>query len=114
MNRHALNDKQWARIRSLIPNRGFGRPPKIGDRAFLEAVTWRTQTGTPWRDLHERFGPWKTVYNLFLEWQKRGVWRKIFKGLSMPYDHDNITFDGTVVRAHQDASGGKGGLKKTR
>ena len=30
----------------------------------MEAVIFRARTGLPWRDLPERFGPWKSVYKL--------------------------------------------------
>jgi transposase len=35
------------------------------DRLFIEAVLFRAKTGMPWRDLLERFGLWKSVYNRF-------------------------------------------------
>jgi transposase len=37
-------------------------PPELSDRLFLEAVLYRTQTGTPWRDLPAEFGDWNAVY----------------------------------------------------
>lgn len=69
---------------------------------------WRLKTGAPWRDIPERYGPWKTTYNRFARWAKRGVWEKVFKELRIDDDVGSL-IDGTVVRAHQDASGGKGG-----
>ena len=33
---------------------------------LVDAVLFRAKTGVPWRDLPERFGPWKTVYNRYL------------------------------------------------
>jgi len=69
---------------------------------------WRLKTGAPWRDIPERYGPWKTTYNRFARWAKRGVWEKVFKELRIDDDVGSL-IDGTVVRAHQDAAGGKGG-----
>jgi hypothetical protein len=69
---------------------------------------WRLKTGAPWRDIPERYGPWKTTYNRFARWAKRGVWEKVFKALRIDDDVGSL-IDGTVVRAHQDAAGGKGG-----
>jgi transposase len=63
----------------------------------------------PWRDLPERFGPWKSVYNRFSNWAKKGHWATIFKELQLEVDEAGSIVDGSVVRAHQDASGGKGG-----
>ena len=78
MRRHGLSDDQWVVIESLLP-RGPGRPSEIGDRNFINAVLWIAKTGAPWRDLPERFGPWKTIYNRFHRWANREVWRQIFR-----------------------------------
>jgi transposase len=75
---------------------------------FVNAVMWRLKTGAPWRDIPERYGPWKTIYNRFARWAKRGVWEAAFKALRIDDDVGSL-IDGTVVRAHQDAAGGKGG-----
>ena len=80
-----------------------------GDRLFVDAVLYRTKTGSPWRDLPERFGPWKSVYNRFSNWAKAGHWERIFMQLQSEPDEIGSIADGSVVRAHQDASGGKGG-----
>lgn len=86
----------------------------MGDRNFVNAVVWIAKTGAPWRDLPERFGPWKTVYNRFLRWAKKDAWQDIFRSLCINDDDVGAILDGSVVRAHQDAAGGRGGSKKTR
>jgi len=35
------------------------------NRLFVEAVLFRYRAGVPWRDLPERFGGWKVVYQRF-------------------------------------------------
>ena len=109
MHRHALTDEQWARLRELLPKKRQGPRSKLGDRQFIDAVLYRAKTGVPWRDLPERFGPWKTIYNRFANWADRGAWLRIFKELQLEVDDVGSIIDGTVVRAHQDASGGRGG-----
>jgi len=104
-----LTDEQWARLRTLLPKRRQGPKSKIGDREFISAVLFRAKTGLPWRDLPERFGPWKSIYNRFANWADRGIWESIFKELQLEHDEIGSIMDGTVVRAHQDASGGRGG-----
>ena len=79
----------------------------------MNAVVWIAKTGAPWRDLPERFGPWKTVYNRFRNWARRDVWKDIFRAAVISDDEVGGILDGSVVRAHQDSSGGKGGPKKT-
>ena len=112
MRRHELSDEQWTKIRRLIPIR-TGPKSKRGDRDFVNAVMWRLKTGAPWRDVPERYGPWKTVYNRFARWASRGVWERMFKALQLEVDEVGSLIDGSVVRAHQDAAGGKGGSDST-
>ena len=107
MHRHELSDAQWAEIVGLLPITP-GPRSKRGDRAFVNAVMWRLKTGAPWRDIPERYGSWKTIYNRFARWAKRGVWEQVFKALRIGDDVGSL-IDGSVVRAHQDAAGGKGG-----
>jgi transposase len=112
MHRHALSDPQWAMLRLALPTQR-GPEPKIGHRAFIDAVLFRAKTGIPWRDLPERFGPWKTVYNRFALWSHRGHWARIFQALQLDVDDGGVIIDASVVRAHQDAAGGKGGSSAT-
>ena len=114
MNRHALKDAQWARLKPFMPTERTGRPSKLGVRGFVDAVVWKIKTGVSWRDLHSQFGPWKSVYNRFRRWSLAGVWEDIFDSLAFTKSEINSIVDGSIVRAHQDASGGRGGPKKTK
>ena len=109
MQRHALTDAQWRRVQQVLPKQKAGPKATRGDRLFVEAVLYRAKTGLPWRDLPERFGPWKSVYNRFSNWARKGHWAVIFRELQLEIDEEGSIVDGSVVRAHQDASGGKGG-----
>ena len=112
MHRHALSDEQWKKLQSVLPRQSKGPESKLGERQFVDAVLYRARTGIPWRDLPERFGPWKSVYNRFNNWARRGEWERIFRHLQIEYDPTGSIVDGSVVRAHQDAAGGKGGSEQ--
>lgn len=117
MHRHELTDKEWAVIEPLLPARR-GRKSLKGERRFISAVYWLTRTGCPWRDLPRRYGKWKSVYNRFNNWSKRGIWERLFKAVQVdpdpPVARDEVSIlDGSVVRAHLDAAGGKGGSNTT-
>ena len=112
MRRHELSDSHWQKIEPLL-SKGAGRPSSKGDRNFINAVHWIAKTGAPWRDLPERFGPWSTIHNRFLRWSMKERWQEIFNALAITDDEVGGLMDGTVVRAHQDSSGGLGGQKKT-
>lgn len=70
MTRRVLTDDIWEKLQPLLP-KPKGRHGK-DDRLFLEAVCWIVRTGAPWRDLPPEFGPWKTVYNRYSRWAKKG------------------------------------------
>lgn len=111
MDRLVLSEEQWARISGLI----IGRPDQRGstgrnNRMFVEGVLWIVRTGSPWRDLPEVFGEWNSVFRRFSRWSGKGVWQRIFLALSDDPDFEYLIIDSTIVRAHQHASGAKGGL----
>jgi putative transposase len=112
MDRLVLNDEQWGRISGLV----IGRPDQCGstgrdNRMFVEGVLWIVRTGSPWRDLPEAFGDWNSVFRRFSRWSRKGVWARIFATMSDDSDFEYLIIDSTIVRAHQHASGAKGGLK---
>lgn len=116
MERHALSDEQWARLRPLLPPPSAGRGrPRADDRLLVDGILWRLATGVPWRDLPERFGSWKTVYSRFRRWQRAGVWARVLAALQAEADAAGELdwarhfLDGTTVRAHQHAAGAKKG-----
>jgi transposase len=113
MDRLVLSDDQWERIAPLI----IGCPDQKGstgrdNRMFVEGVLWIVRTGSPWRDLHEVFGDWNSVFRRFSRWSAKGVWWRIFEAMSGDPDFEYLIVDSTIVRAHQHAAGAKkGGLK---
>jgi transposase len=77
--RQVLTDALWEKLRVLLP-KPKGRPGR-DDRRFLEAVFWIVRTGAPWRDLPPEFGSWKTVYNRYNNWSKKGYLESILETL---------------------------------
>ena len=110
MVRLQLGERQWEKLEAVMTaDRRAGRPGK-DDRNFIEAVLWWRRTGAPWRDLPEAFGPWKTVFNRFDRWSKRGRWSRLFEALQDDRDDEWHSIDSTINRAHQHAAGAKGAL----
>ncbi len=113
--RYALRDDQWDRIKDLLP----GRAGHVGvtakdNRLFVEAVLYRYRAGIPWRDLPERFGPWKAVHTRFTRWATSGVWERVFKHLAEDADNEYAMIDSTIVRAHQHSAGAQKKRGKTK
>jgi transposase len=111
-DRFVVDDKTWAKVAALLPGKASDRGVTARDnRLFLEAVLWRVRTGLPWRDLPSDFGNWNSVFQRFRRWAVAGVFDRIFERLSGEPDFEYALIDGTIVSAHQKASGAKGGLK---
>jgi len=104
--RHEISDENWERIKDLLPseNTGKGRP-SASNRNYLNAMLWIARTGSPWRDLPEWFGSWKTVYWKFSIWSKNDVFQKIFDNLSADADMQDVSIDSTSCKAHQHSAG---------
>jgi transposase len=113
--RFVVGDAIWEKIAPLLPGKASDRGVTARDnRLFLEAVLWRVRTGLPWRDLPGEFGNWNSIFQRFRRWALAGVFERIFACLSGEADFEYALIDGTIVTAHQKASGAKGGLKIRR
>ena len=108
-----MSDEEWAFFERFIlavraPN---GRKP-TNHRLVLDGIFWIARTGAPWRDLPGEFGKWSSVYRQFRRWTLAGLWEDIMEALnqsgSVPSALQMI--DSTVIRAHHQAAGAKGGL----
>jgi transposase len=106
MRRYALRDDQWDRIKDFLPGReGYVGGTAADNRLFVDAVLYRYRAGVPWRDLPERFGDWKIVYQRYNRWAKSGVFERFFKLLASDHDNEYMMIDATIVRAHQHSAG---------
>lgn len=78
---------------------------------MLNGIFWRLNTGAPWRDLPDRYGPWQTVYDRFSSLRKSGLLEGILAALQLKLntagflDPDLFCIDGTNVRAARAAGG---------
>ncbi|MFB7982814.1 IS5 family transposase [Streptomyces vinaceus] len=110
MGRGDLSDAEWERLRPFLPvsNRRCGR--WRDHRQVIDGILHRVRTGVQWRDLPERFGPWKTVYERHRLWSGDGTWERLLQQVQAAADAAgeidwDISVDSTIVRAHQHAAG---------
>ena len=111
--RYELTDQEWEQIAPLLPPEKNSRPgrPSKDNRLMINAMVWIARSGAPWRDLPERYGPWKSVYSRFRKWIEDGILDNIFRVLSLEAELDELFLDATIVKAHQHSAGAKkGGL----
>lgn len=113
MARGDLTDEEWTIIEPLLPaERGRWARPAQDNRRYLNGMLHVLRVGCPWRDMHERYGKWNSVYVRFRRWAEQGVWDALLEtlvelGLTDDWQH---MVDSTSVRGHSQAAGAKGGL----
>ena len=79
LGRGDLTDAEWEQLRPFLPvsNRRCGR--WRDHRQVIDGILHRIRTGAHWRDLPERFGPWKTVYERHRLWSADGTWEYLLQ-----------------------------------
>lgn len=114
MARYDIPDDTWTIIQPFLPAESAS--PRAGrpwaeHRTIINGMFWVLCSGAPWRDLPERYGPWKTVYNRFNRWSKSGVINIIFNKLLSALDAHGFVdwsataLDGSNIRALKCAAG---------
>jgi transposase len=78
----------------------------------INAILWKLRTGAPWRDLPERYGPWKTAHERLRIWTADGLWERILDEVIVKDDavgnvEWTFSIDSSSVRAHQHAAGAR-------
>jgi transposase len=126
MRRYELSDEEWGLIEDLLP-----RPPRPrargrrwrDHRQVLNGIFWVLRSGSPWRDLPERYGPWQTCYDRFVRWRRDGTFGRMLCRLHGLLEQEGLIdwrlfcVDGTNIRAAKAAAGARhkrGGTRMSR
>jgi transposase len=101
-----MSDEEWAFFGPFVIEAGPRRGRRPRDHRLV-LVFWIARTGSPWRDLHDHFGKWSSVYRQFRRWTLSGVWDVTLAALNESgAGQDSVQMiDSTIVRAHQHAAG---------
>ena len=96
----------------LSQTRGDSESPAGGQRDPVNGILWKLRTGAPWRDVPERYGPWKTGHERLRIWTMDGTWAKILDEAVVKDDAAGevewvFSVDSTSIRAHQHAAGAR-------
>jgi transposase len=75
-------------------------------RRTVEGIAWRFRTGSPWRDVPERFGNWNSIYGWFADWCKDGTWARVLAAVQGDAQRAGdlnwtVSVDSTITRVHQ-------------
>ncbi len=103
MARFDLMDVEWSMIQPLLPNKPRG-VARVDDRRVLNGIFYVLRTGSPWRDLPGRYGPYTTVYNRYNRWAKQGVWLRVFDALSAHSPDSLHLIHSSIVRRRSTAA----------
>jgi transposase len=102
-----ISDQAWEWMEPLLPP-STGRVGRRwrDHRQVVEAICWKCRTGSPWRQLPARFGPWQTAYERLTRWSADGTWARLLARAQTDADAagelDWLTaVASTEVRVHQ-------------
>ena len=90
----------------LPSSKGKRSRPFRDHRQVLEGIVFRYRTGCLWRDVPERFGPWKTLWKRHARFSRDGTWDRVLEALLVDADAQGqldwqVCVDSTISRVHQ-------------
>lgn len=110
MNRFSLTDAQWPKMQPFCLGKASNPGRTAADaRLFTEAVPWVACTDSPWRDLPTSFGNCNSMFKLFHDWVKAGVFKRMFDAVSDEPGMEYAMVDATIVRVHLHGQGANRG-----
>ncbi len=102
MIRGLMSDEEWSCLEPFVIERGARSGRRSRNHGLvLDGIFWVARTGVAWRDLHEHFGKWSSVYRQFRRWTLSGLWELVLEafndsGGGNPSLH---MIDSTIIRA---------------
>ena len=78
-----LKTEEWQLIEKFFePTDKRGNQSKHTKQHVVNAIMYVVRTGIQWRYLPQDFPPWKTVYDHYSKWNKRGIWDNALKTIT--------------------------------
>jgi transposase len=77
VRRGEITDRAWHQIEPLLPEYGQSGGQWRDHRTIINGILWKLRTGSPWRDLPQRYGPWQTCFDRFNRWRRDGTWDRL-------------------------------------
>ena len=96
-------------IEPLLPRRWRG-VTRVDDRRMLNGILWRFRTGSPWRDVPRRYGPYRPITIASSAGSGRALGRASQRGFGGSRRHI-VMIDSPCVRVHQHRANGKKGVR---
>jgi transposase len=102
-----VSDRAWQWMEPLLPSSTGRRGRRWRDhRQVVEAICWKYRSGSPWRELPARFGPWQTAYERLTRWSTDGTWARLLARAQTDADRSGeldwlAAVSSPVVRVHR-------------
>src|SRR3954463_16287152 len=102
-----ISDQAWQWMEPLLPPSTGRRGRRWRDhRQVVEAICWKYRTGSTWRELPARFGPWQTAYERLARWSADGTWARLLARAQTAADASGeldwlVAVNSTLVRVHK-------------
>lgn len=103
MPRILLTDEHWSKLKPILLDCGIYDKPNL--RLTIEGILYKLRAGCTWRDLLPYFGKWNTIFKNFNYWCREDKLFTAFKIASKDCDLEWVFIDGSIVSAHQHATG---------
>lgn len=86
---YKIPDALWAEIEALLPPdkpKPKGGRPRMSNRKAMNAIFYLLRTGCQWKALPRSLGASSTVHDRFQQWQKAGVFHRMWGAGLGKYD----------------------------
>ena len=114
-SRYELTVAQWRKIEDILPGKVGDRGRTAADnRTFVNGVMWGLRSGAHGKHLPERYGNWKSGHRRLTRWARAGMGERSFAMRMEDPKNQYLMLDSTIVRAHQQAAAGQGGINTRR
>jgi len=84
-----IPDDLWAELQPLLPpQKALGTPgrPAVPYRKVLDGILFVLRTGAQWKAVPKEFSSGSTCHKRFQEWERLGVFEKLWQKLLARYD----------------------------
>ena len=84
-----IPDDLWRLVERELPRhkpKPYGGRPRVDDRKILAGILYRLRTSCQWQALPAQFGSGPTCHRRFQQWERDGVFERIFRVLVKYYD----------------------------
>ena len=109
-----LTDRQWEKIKPLLPGmRSRGRPWR-DNREVLEGILWVLRSGARWKDLPKRYPSPSTCWRRLKMWEEDGTWLRVWRTFLAELDEAGVLDWQEAFADGSFAPAKKGGLRSAR